>query len=225
MRGRPQPRGWSVDRGTRCIVTCKGGTSLRQHAVVIAEGGVPGKIQLALLLFYAFVSRLWHYRGMQRFSWLLGTVFSSANSAILSQGERKYKIYLNDGYWTPLLYQGFHYEEAIGTALHHALSDQTIFVDCGANNGYWSVCATENIHCPSQILAIEATRAPFSRLCENMKLNNERFAVVQRAVYSRSGGRRIHNSPAKARGQQLCGRAWEAWRYHLPERSREVDHY
>jgi FkbM family methyltransferase len=36
-------------------------------------------------------------------------------------------------------------------------------------------------------LAIEATKASFSRLCENMKLNNERFAVVQRAVYSRSG--------------------------------------
>src|SRR5215469_10343614 len=58
----------------------------------------------------AHVSDRWHCRGMQRLSWWLGNIFPSRNSVILAQGQRKYKIYLNDGYWTRLLSQGFRYE-------------------------------------------------------------------------------------------------------------------
>jgi FkbM family methyltransferase len=155
--------------------------------LAIAEGGFLAKLQLSLLLLYAWVSRCWHCRGMHRFSWVLGRYFSPSNSAILAQGQRKYKIYLNDGYWAELLGRGFRYEEPLEELLSLVLSDHTVFVDCGANNGYWSVFAAQRIHCAGQILAVEATSGPFNRLCENMRLNEARFTVIQRGIYSQSG--------------------------------------
>src|SRR5439155_17183809 len=133
-----------------------------------------------LLLLYASVARFRHYRGMHTFSWWLGALFAPTNCAILAQGQRKYRIYLNDGYWTPLLHQGFHYEDELEEILNLALSDRTVFLDCGANHGYWSIFATQTLHSADQILAVEATAGPFNRLCENMRLNDARFQVIQR---------------------------------------------
>jgi FkbM family methyltransferase len=124
---------------------------------------------------------------MQRFTWLLRRFFSDRNSAIISDTEKKYKIYLNDGYWALLLHQGFKYEEEVGRILEKVISDNTTFFDCGANNGYWSVYVAAKIGSPEHVIAVEPTGLPFDRLLENARLNGNSFRPIKKAVYSQSG--------------------------------------
>jgi len=158
-----------------------------RHLLTVAEGGVSARIQLKLLLGYASISRLlFRRRGLQRLSWTLGSFFPPRNSVILSQGARQFKIYLKDGYYTRLLPQGFVYEPEVAAILDKVISPDSVFVDCGANNGYWSVYAGLKSGHPERVLAIEPTSEPFARLEENRHLNNDSFRAVKRAIYSKS---------------------------------------
>lgn len=149
----------------------------------VAEGGLGAGIQLGLLLGYASVSQFFGHRGLYRLARTLGAVFSKRNSAVLVQGSRQYKVYLNDGYYAHLLQQGFAYEREVETALRRVLSEKTLFLDCGANNGYWSVYAASK---SARVVAVEATSGPLARLEENNRLNNHAFQLMRRAIYSKS---------------------------------------
>jgi FkbM family methyltransferase len=127
-------------------------------------------------------------RSMQWLVWLLERLFDAENSVIvdLPQGG-KLELFLNDGYWIPLISTGYAYEPEVAFFLRHLLSrDDAYFVDCGANIGYWSVFASELVG-PGRVLAIEASPAVFDRLARNAVLNSGRFACVLAAVWHRDG--------------------------------------
>lgn len=156
------------------------------HELTIAEGGIWARTQLMLLLGYASVSRVIGRRGLQRLSWTLGSVFPHRDSVILSSGDRRIKLYLDDGYYARLLYRGFVYEVELESVLDKVLTDKTVFVDGGANNGYWSVFAALKTGHPERVVAIEATSGSFARLEENRRLNDNSFQVMKKAIYSKS---------------------------------------
>jgi hypothetical protein len=106
------------------------------HQLTIAEGGVSARMQLQILLAYASVIRWFGRRGLQRLAWTLGKIFPPRNSVMLTQGERRYKIYLNDGYDILLLASGFAYEPEVESLLDRTITERAAFIDCGANNGY-----------------------------------------------------------------------------------------
>jgi FkbM family methyltransferase len=158
------------------------------HQLTIAEGGVSARIQLQILLGYASVIRLFGGRGLQRLAWTLGRIFPQRNSVVVSQGERRYKIYLNDGYYVAhTLPWGFVYEAEMEPALDRIVTEGAAFIDCGANNGYWSVYAAARVRDPERVVAIEPTSGPFKRLQENRSLNRNSFHIVKSAIYSEPG--------------------------------------
>jgi FkbM family methyltransferase len=159
---------------------------MRDHQLTVADGGVPCRIELAALSSLVRVLRLADYRGLYAAASLLARAFPQRNTAILSNGPRKFKIHLNDVFYTRLL-DGFVYESEIEALLDQILSPHTIFIDCGANQGYWSVYAAQKIKRPDRIVAIEATSLPFERLSENLKLNGDSFTAIRKAVYSQGG--------------------------------------
>jgi FkbM family methyltransferase len=159
---------------------------MKSHQVKVAEGGVGCRIELAALSGLARVLRLADYRGLYAAASLVAKAFPEQNTAVLSNGRRKFKIHLNDIFYTRLL-DGFVYESEIEALLSQILTPDTIFIDCGANQGYWSIYAAQKINRPESVVAIEATSLPFARLQENLKLNGNSFTAIRRAVYSQPG--------------------------------------
>lgn len=159
---------------------------MKDHQLTVAEGGVLCRLELAALLGLVRVLRLADYRGLYATASLLAKAFPQRNTAILSNGQRKFKIHLNDIFYTRLL-DGFVYEREIEALIDQVLSPDTIFIDCGANQGYWSIYAAQKIKRADRIVAIEATSLPYERLCENLKLNGGSFTAIRKAVYSQTG--------------------------------------
>jgi FkbM family methyltransferase len=154
--------------------------------VSLVEGGIPGRIQLAMLLLAARVLRPFEYRGLRTITRLLASSFPATNCAVIEHGARKFRIYLNDLYYTWLLDRGFVYEPDLEFILDRVLSRDTVFVDGGANQGYWSIYAAQRIDVPGRIIAVEAVSSTFARTRENVQLNGNSFTAIRKAIYSSS---------------------------------------
>jgi FkbM family methyltransferase len=159
---------------------------VKDYRVIVAEGGVRCQIELAALSVVVRILGLTGYRGLYAAASLITRAFPQQNTVILRDGQRKFKLHLNDVFYTRLL-AGFVYEREIEALLDRILCPNTIFIDCGANQGYWSVYAAQKIKNPDRIVAIEAASFPFERLRENLKLNGDSFTAIQKAVYSETG--------------------------------------
>jgi FkbM family methyltransferase len=113
-------------------------------------------------------------------------MFRSENSATFKVfGDRKVTIPLNDGYWIGQLLRGDRYEPEVGHVLRRSLHQDAIFLDCGANIGYWSLYASTLIR-PSRIVAVEASPRTFGRLRTTEALNHPAFDIVNAVVWDTS---------------------------------------
>src|SRR5438128_1874466 len=84
-----------------------------------------------------------------------------------SSSGTKLKIGLYDAYWLALLMRDPAYEPETARMLDLVLDADTLFVDCGANIGWWSAIAARRIGAPGRVIAIEASKSVFVRLTEN----------------------------------------------------------
>lgn len=93
---------------------------------------------------------------------------------------------LNDVYWTQYARNPRGYEPELWQVLENLAGPNTLFIDGGANIGFWSVVAASRIKNKDRVIAIEASDAVLPRLIANQKLNAESFTVLPRAVWSNS---------------------------------------
>jgi len=95
---------------------------------------------------------------------------------------------LSDGYWARLVSRSYVYEPEIWLVLRH-FRDKThaVFLDCGANYGYWSIALSGPEFGWKQVVAIEASPSTYECLTRNRELNADRFKSLNRAIYSASG--------------------------------------
>ena len=152
----------------------------------------PGRgaaLQLLGLNVIARVLGRFAFRGWTHASELLGRFFSKRNHALVSVGrEARLKIYLGDYYWARYAINGgVPYEPELEFVLEHALDEDSVFLDCGANIGHWSAFASQIISRSDHVLAIEADPHAFALLAENRRLNDDSFIVVNAAIGSISG--------------------------------------
>ncbi len=159
----------------------------RMSRVLKRDGKQAGKQLLGLRIAGA-VSRPFRYRGMQPMAWRWGRYFSSDNKVIVQLEGGRIWVHLNDGYWVKLVLPGYEYEAEVGALLRRLLdaSNQTAFLDCGANIGYWSVVASSVLP-KKRVFAVEASSHTFARLVENASLNADRFGLLQGALWSTNG--------------------------------------
>ncbi|WP_428525921.1 FkbM family methyltransferase [Roseibium sp.] len=92
-----------------------------------------------------------------------------------------------DAYWSRLLRAGGLYEEEIENLLLALKDVDYVFIDCGANYGYWSVKVTSERFGGKPAVAVELDPDSFAQLQTNAAVNNGRFACMNRAVYDRDG--------------------------------------
>lgn len=92
-----------------------------------------------------------------------------------------------DKYWSRMLKRGSRYEVEVEDLLEALKSVDYVFVDCGANYGYWSVRVTSKRFGSHPAVAIELDPVTFERLQSNASYNEGRFECLNRAVFDRDG--------------------------------------
>lgn len=128
-----------------------------------------------------------NHRGLRRVCRWISPFFARDNSAIVELQGRRIRVFLNDDYWVRYALFGSTYEAEIANVLDELLDCRSVFLDCGANIGYWSVYAGKRIGSRDRVVAVEPSVSTFARLAENSELNGYSFSVARKAVYSRSG--------------------------------------
>jgi FkbM family methyltransferase len=97
------------------------------------------------------------------------------------------QIRLRDPYWAQLVCDRFRYEYEIEKAMGLIGDIPYVFLDCGANIGYWSAFVTQSEGGCHKAIAVEADPLMFEELCINARLNGNRFSCLHRAVALHSG--------------------------------------
>lgn len=107
--------------------------------------------------------------------------------ALRLSDDTQFRFPLADGYWTPLIRTNYKYEPDLAALLLSVADVDYVFVDCGANFGYWSCQVTSRAFGSHKAIAIEAASANAALLAANAALNGDRFAVVNAAIGERGG--------------------------------------
>jgi FkbM family methyltransferase len=127
-------------------------------------------------------------RGLRTATIVLGRIFGTSNFAYVRVFQTKVlRISLADGYWIPTVLRGGKYEPEIAFVLDKILRSDSVFIDCGANIGWWSLFASTRIASRERIVAVEASPSTFTRLVRTARLNHDPFTCVNAAIWSTSG--------------------------------------
>lgn len=126
-----------------------------------------------------------NHRGLRFALRLLGSIFGLSNYAVFRVFEGKQvRVFLTDRYWLPVLLSRAPYEPEVEFVLSRVLTQESVFVDLGANIGWWSIFASTRIRSRKKILAIEASPSVFTQLVENGRLNEDAYRSVNAAIWN-----------------------------------------
>lgn len=93
---------------------------------------------------------------------------------------------LNDIYWTRFARNPRGYEPELWRVIDEFTGPETLFIDGGANIGFWSVVAASRIKNKDRVIAIEPCDAVLPRLIVNQTLNRDSFTVLPKALWRNS---------------------------------------
>jgi len=153
--------------------------------------GSTSKLQTRLLKgYFVLTERLFRKRGMRSGVRLAAKIFSKDNKVVLPLGNGfRYPIWLNDPYWAMLLRPDYRYEDEIEEVLSRVLSDSVVFIDCGANLGYWSLFACSQNS--KQVISVEASPLNQLRLEANIEEICPGKVQLQKAAISSTPGEQV----------------------------------
>jgi FkbM family methyltransferase len=118
-------------------------------------------------------------------SYVLGRIFGQSGDVIVRTPHGvSLQVGLADAYWISFFLKGLGYEPELQRFFEQLQPSPTLFVDCGANNGWWSLAAEKHFRWTP--IAIEPAPERVERLRRNRELNGCEFEIVQAAVWSNS---------------------------------------
>jgi len=161
-----------LDMATRSV----SGATLRERMGI-------GAMRLAVRLFLK--------RGIRGVGYVLRGIATVLPSdrwvvAVFADDER-FMFPYGDRYWCTLFDEDHVYSVTIEAFVAAARELDYVFIDCGANYGYWSVRTTCARAGRQVAVAIEASGETVRILKRNAALNGDRFAVHHRAIAETSG--------------------------------------
>jgi FkbM family methyltransferase len=110
----------------------------------------------------------------------------TSNTLVLEHGAR-FSFPSGDYYWNRLLDAGWQYEPEIHAFLHAARAVPFVFVDLGANFGYWSARVGSGLYGPHRSISVEPSAVAFAILQGNTQGLAHPVAIYQRAIDAVSG--------------------------------------
>lgn len=148
------------------------------------QGSFAARLQYSLHVLCAILLRGPRSGAIKFLASHLRPLFDERNAVVVDLGF-PFRIDLQDPLWTRLLYTSYVYEPDIEFILTHALDCNTVFIDGGANKGYWSSFVLARPH--KRVISVEAVERTFRSLEANVELSGGQADLIQAALFEVSG--------------------------------------
>ncbi len=112
----------------------------------------------------------------------------TSDTLVLEKGVR-FSFPSSDYYWNRLLDAKWQYEPEIHAFLSAATAIPFVFLDLGANFGYWSARVGSGLYGSHRSIAVEASASSFAILERNARALPQPVAVYHRAIDAVSGNK------------------------------------
>lgn len=126
------------------------------------------------------------YRGLGRAAKLMSRVMPPAIVEIAFEDGSRGSLDILDYYWVRLIFDDYAYEPEMETVLSNLRLDDFVWLDCGANIGYWSLRMAGRL-AHSRVVAIEASPPTFAKLEQNARRAGAAILTVNRALSDEAG--------------------------------------
>lgn len=126
--------------------------------------------------------------GLSYVTGTLASILSSPKAVrVRFTSDELFDFPYGDRYWSQILPRRGDYEKEIATVLSAFAGEPFLFIDCGANYGYWSVRVSGQSFGHQRVIAIEAAPDTFQWLQRNARNNSNRFVALNRAISATPG--------------------------------------
>jgi FkbM family methyltransferase len=129
------------------------------------------------------------YLGISRVHAAINQAMRPASDTMILDHGARFSFPSGDYYWNRLLDASWHYEPEIDAFLRAASAVPFVFLDLGANFGYWSARVGSGLYGPHRSVAVEASAASFAVLERNTHALPQPVAVYHRAIDAVSGNK------------------------------------
>ena len=126
------------------------------------------------------------YRGLGRLAEFLSRFVAPAIVEIQFEDRTTVTLDILDYYWVRLIFDDYCYESEVDTVMRSLSIDDFIWLDCGANIGYWSLRMAGRT-APSRVVAIEASPPTFEKLQQNVQRSGAAICTINRALSDTAG--------------------------------------
>jgi FkbM family methyltransferase len=171
-----------------------------QYPKPVRWTGPFGRLPISVARTAGRVARLWNQKG-------LGTLYSrlrrlplvgKATCVVELAPETRFEFTTLDPYWAPTALAGRPYEPELHHILARVAHLDPVFVDGGANFGFWSCWASGPVYALSTTIAVEPNPTSYAQLERNRDLNGRRFECVRSALSDKPGVARFGHADRHA---------------------------
>lgn len=161
-----------------------------QYQNAYAQGGKSPNFHLNLMKFLTRSAPTFiGVRGLNLVAGCATKLFGGSDSityiSLLPSTQLTFPTY--DSYWSFFVHRGKDYENELAIFFNNITQQAFVFIDGGANYGYWSAILSSPEFHSHPCLAIEASEQTFPGLLVTAKANNERFQCIKGAIWNKSG--------------------------------------
>ena len=132
-----------------------------------------------LIFFFGFITSFFNYKGFYKINLIITHFINKKKiKKIKLNSDTYFNFLLKDPYYNRLIYPKFEYEPEIEFILRKFKKINYLFVDVGANLGYWSLIASSKQFNKKKSIAIEPLKSNYNFLKKNQSDNKRRFQIL-----------------------------------------------
>ena len=148
-----------------------------------------------LICFFGFITSYLNFKYFYNFNQII-TFFISKKKIIKIKlnSDTYFSFFLKDPYYNRLIYPKFKYEPEIEFLLKKLKDIDFLFLDAGANYGYWSLLVSSKKFNKKKAIALEPLKSNYNFLHKNRLDNLNRFKTLNLGVGEKKKHTKIYYS-------------------------------
>ena len=148
-----------------------------------------------LIYLSGFITRYINFKYFYNFNEII-TLFVSKKKIVKIKlnSDTYFSFFLKDPYYNRLIYPKFKYEPEIEFLLKKLRDIDFLFLDAGANYGYWSLLASSKKFNKKKAIALEPLKSNYNFLYKNKLDNKNRFKSLNLGVGEKKKYTKIYYS-------------------------------
>jgi len=148
-----------------------------------------------LIYLSGFITRYINFKYFYNFNGII-TLFVSKKKIVKIKlnSDTYFSFFLKDPYYNRLIYPKFKYEPEIEFLLKKLRDIDFLFLDAGANYGYWSLLASSKKFNKKKAIALEPLKSNYNFLYKNKLDNKNRFKSLNLGVGEKKKYTKIYYS-------------------------------